>query len=89
MMNDIFYLDNAATTFCSTAVAQKLSEFFSMPQGNPSGAHKLSLQSARLVKEAREFFATYFQVKPAQVIFTASGTEANNLALSDMISNRN
>jgi len=84
-MNNLIYLDNAATTFCSQIVAQKLAEFFSMPHGNPSGVHKLSLKSAKLIQEAREFFATSFQVKPTQVIFTASGTEANNLALSGML----
>ncbi len=81
----MIYFDNAATTFCSPTVAEELSCFFKTPHGNPSGAHHLAFRSSVLIKKAREFFSSYFKVKPEQIIFTSSGTEANNLALSGLL----
>lgn len=81
----IIYFDNAATTFCIPEVAEALAQFYKTPHGNPSAIHMLGFETARLVKEARHYFASSFAVAPEQVIFTASGTEANNLALSGVL----
>ena len=81
----MIYFDNAATTFCTQKVSEALSHFYRMPHGNPSAVHKLGFESSQILKRAHEFFASYFSVKPEQVIFTASGTEANNLALSGIL----
>ncbi len=81
----IIYFDNAATTFCNPEVAEALTQFYKTPHGNPSAIHILGFETARLVKEARQYFASSFAVAPEQVIFTASGTEANNLALSGVL----
>jgi cysteine desulfurase len=81
----MIYFDNAATTFCHSQVAEALTQFYKTPHGNPSAIHILGFETARLVKEARQYFASSFAVAPEQVIFTASGTEANNLALSGVL----
>ncbi len=81
----MIYFDNAATTFCAPKVAEALAQFFRIPHGNPSGAHHLAFESSQILKKSREFFASHFKVKPEQVVFTASGTEANNLALSGVL----
>lgn len=85
MEKDIIYFDNAATTFCLKSVRQELLEFFDSPHGNPSALHKLGFKSAQLIKRSREFFSSYFNIKPEQVVFTSSGTEANNLAISGVL----
>ncbi|MBI3019687.1 MAG: aminotransferase class V-fold PLP-dependent enzyme, partial [Deltaproteobacteria bacterium] len=81
----MMYFDNAATTFCLPKVAEALYHFLQTPHGNPSGAHHLAFKSSQVIKKSREFFASHFKVKPEGVIFTASGTEANNLALSGVL----
>ena len=85
MTKKIRYFDNAATTFCAPKVAEALAEFFKTPHGNPSGAHHLAFESSQILKQSRAFFSSQFKVKPEQVVFTASGTEANNLALSGVL----
>ena len=79
------YLDNAATTFCSEKVSGALSAFYAAPHGNPSAAHGLGFEAARLIQSARSFFAEAFGARPEQVIFTAGGTEANNLGISGFL----
>lgn len=79
------YLDNAATTFCLKKVSERIMELFSMPHGNPSALHTLGFKSSKLLKESREFFSSHFRIKPEQIIFTSSGTEANNFAISGIL----
>ncbi len=88
-MKHYIYFDNAATTFCLPEVSEALSQFYKTPHGNPSAIHSLGFETAQLVKEARHYFASSFAVAPEQVIFTASGTEANNLALSGVLRKKN
>ena len=49
--------------------------------GNPSSVHAFGRSARRAVEEARAAVAALAGVKPAQVLFTGSGTEANNFAL--------
>lgn len=84
----MIYFDNAATTFCAPEVAEALERFYKTPHGNPSALHLLGFESAKIVKEARGYFASSFEVTPEQVVFTSSGTEANNLALSGIFRKR-
>ncbi len=84
----MIYLDNAATTFCLPSVAEALGHFYKTPHGNPSALHELGVKSANTLNEAHHFFANHFKVKPEQVVFTASGTEANNLGLSGYLSRK-
>jgi cysteine desulfurase len=49
--------------------------------GNPSSLHASGRGARRLLEEARESLAACLGAKPAEVVFTSGGTEANNLAL--------
>ena len=79
-MNDIIYLDNAATTKPSSAATEalvKAGEFF----GNPSSLHGLGLAAEKLVEESRRNIAEKLSVKSENILFTSGGTEANNTAV--------
>ncbi len=81
------YLDNSATTPICPAAAEKMKTVMDGTFGNPSSLHLLGMEAEKIVSEARErIFASmgakkYGKTKPQMLIFTASGTEANNLAL--------
>jgi len=52
--------------------------------GNPSSLHKAGRAARRTVEEAREHLAAALGARPGEVIFTASGTEADNLAIKGL-----
>jgi cysteine desulfurase len=74
------YLDHAATTpmlpEAITAVAAAMAEL-----GNPSSLHGSGRRARRAVEESRERLAAVVGARPSEVIFTAGGTEADNLAI--------
>ena len=49
--------------------------------GNPSSIHAYGRSARRLVEDARAEIASLMGTKPARIVFTSGGTEANNLAL--------
>jgi cysteine desulfurase len=75
------FFDSASTTKCEEEVIQLIRQYADEDFGNPSSSHAFGQRAARVIREARHFFAKYFRVLPEQVIFTGSGTEANNLAI--------
>ncbi len=75
------YLDNSATTPLHQAVTAMLNRIQVETYGNPSSMHEKGLQAERLLKEARRQVATFFGGRDNEIIFTAGGTEANNLAI--------
>jgi cysteine desulfurase len=74
------YLDHAATTpmlpEAVDAVGAALGEV-----GNPSSLHGAGRRARRRVEESREQLAEALGARPSEVIFTAGGTEADNLAV--------
>lgn len=74
------YLDHAATTpmlpEAIAAVGQAMGEI-----GNPSSLHGSGRRARRRVEEAREQLAAAVGARPSEVIFTAGGTESDNLAI--------
>ena len=74
------YLDHAATTPLTPAAAQAFTAA-SQVLGNPSSAHGAGRAARRVVEEAREQVAANLGAAPADVVFTSSGTEADNLAV--------
>jgi len=77
------YLDHAATTPI-TEIA--LAEFNKQLQqiGNPSSLHNYGREQRRALEEAREKIAAFIQCAPSEIIFTGSGTEADNLAIKGL-----
>lgn len=77
------YLDHAATTpvlpEAVAAVAEALGQV-----GNPSSLHGAGRAARRRVEESRELLAESVGARPSEVVFTAGGTEADNLAIKGM-----
>ncbi|SEF00531.1 cysteine desulfurase family protein [Ruania alba] len=74
------YLDHAATTAVRPAAAAAFAEALEQV-GNPSSLHASGRTARRLVEEARESIAADLGAHPTEVVFTAGGTEADNLAV--------
>ena len=82
---DLIYLDCNATTPTSAA-AQAATIAAMRASGNASSAHNAGRSAARTVEAARASVASLLgAADPADVVFTAGATEANNLALSGAI----
>ena len=79
-MNKI-YLDNSATTLISEKALEKYVEVSRSCYGNPSSLHAMGFEAEKIMSEARSEILTSLGAKDASVIFTASGSEANNLAI--------
>ena len=75
------YLDHGATTPVHPAVVAAMAPYWSEQYGNPSSHHRTGYAAARAVETARETLADLLGVAPSAVVFTACGSESNNLAL--------
>lgn len=74
------YLDNNATTAVAPEVLAAMLPYFGDLYGNPSSMHSFGGQVAGAVDEARENLAELLHCEPEELMFTASGTEADNSA---------
>lgn len=77
------YLDHAATTPMFPEAAAAMSELLAVP-GNPSSLHASGRTARRHVEEGREKVARFLGARPAEVVFTSGGTEADNIALKGL-----
>lgn len=75
------YLDNNATTPVDPAVAEKMARFLREYFGNPSSLYPVGRRVREMITEARETVAGYIGAQRSEIVFTGSGTEADNFAL--------
>lgn len=75
------YLDHAATTPVDPAVRKAMRPYLKGSFGNPSSAHGFGGEAREALRNAREETARLLGVGPDELVFTASGSEADNLAL--------
>jgi len=75
------YLDHNASTPLDPRVLEAMLPILSEAFGNPSSLHWFGQRARAAVEEARVQAASLIGATPAEVVFTASGTEADNLAL--------
>jgi cysteine desulfurase len=75
------YLDHAATTKIDPRVVEAMLPFLRESFGNPSTVHDLGQQAKAAVDEAREKVAAFIGARPDEIVFTSTGTEANNFAI--------
>ena len=75
------YLDNSATTKICDEALEKYVQVSRECYGNPSSLHGLGFESEKLLDGVRADICLSLGIKGATVVFTASGTEANNLAI--------
>ena len=75
------YLDNAATTRPSDAVCDTIGAVLRARFGNPSSLYDLGFEAQKELDAARGALAGALGCDAAEVYFTGSGTEANNIAV--------
>lgn len=79
------YLDNAATTPLRAEALAAMMPFLTDRFGNPSGGHRVARAARLAVDEARDDVADVLGCQPGEVVFTAGGTEADNLAVLGVV----
>ena len=82
------YLDHAATTPMRAEVLDAMLPFFTRLSANPSSMHTGGQHVARELAAARSKIAQALGAKSTEIIFTAGGSEADNLALFGSLSGR-
>ncbi|MEM0475625.1 MAG: cysteine desulfurase family protein [Candidatus Norongarragalinales archaeon] len=75
------YLDNAATTRVDERVLEAMRPFFVEHYGNASSLHSLGVEAKQALEESRETIAKALGATAEEIVFTASGSEADNLAV--------
>ena len=75
------YLDHAATTPVRPEVLEAMLPYLTEHQGNPSSIHASGRRARQALDEAREEIAALVGAKAREIVFTGSGTEADNLAV--------
>src|SRR6476660_2925803 len=79
------YLDNNATTPVLAAVFEAMQAYFGEHFGNASSIHHHGQETRAAVERARESVAALLGCRPAEVVFTSGGTEADNLAIFGLV----
>lgn len=75
------YMDHSATTPVDPQVVEAMAPYWSSVFGNSESPHSFGQEAARGLEQARQTVADVLGCRPAEIVFTGSGTEANNLAL--------
>jgi len=76
------YLDHAATTPLRPEAREAMLPWLGERYGNPSGGHAAARAARAAIEEARETVAACLGAEPREIVFTGSGTEADNLAIA-------
>lgn len=77
----MIYLDNAATTRMSREATEVALKAIYENYGNPSSLHKAGTEAAQMVAKARKQIARCIGAMDDEIVFTAGGSESDNLAL--------
>ncbi len=80
------YADHAATTAPSAEVIAAMQPFMGAAFGNASSVHRRGEAAREAIEEARAQVAALIGASPEEIVFTATGSEANNLALKGVMS---
>lgn len=75
------YFDNAATTRLDPEVLKDMLPYLEEECGNPSSGHAMGRRAKRALEFARKTIGLAIGARPGEVVFTAGGTESDNLAL--------
>lgn len=81
MTKKIIYLDNSATTPISENSLNKYNYIAKTCYGNPSSLHEAGFLAEREIDTARKRLLASLSARDSTAVFTASGSEANNLAI--------
>jgi len=75
------YLDNAATTRCSSEVVDTVAKVMREDFGNPSSKHMKGVVAENYIKNVASVIAKVLKCQEKEIIFTSGGTESNNMAI--------
>ncbi len=75
------YLDYASTTPIDPMILKSMLPYFDMKYSNPSSMYESGRMAKSVIDESRKKIAKCINCKPDEIIFTGSGTEADNLAI--------
>lgn len=79
------YLDYAATTPIDRKVLRAMAPYLRKEFGNASSIHVFGQKAMSAIDEARRIAADFLNCDPAEIIFTGSATEADNLAIFGLV----
>ena len=79
------YMDNASGSPVHPKVVEAMMPFFKEGFGNPSSLHQFGRITSDAIQAARTQVANLIHAKPNEIIFTSSGTEANNFAIKGIL----
>jgi cysteine desulfurase len=79
------YMDNISGTPMHLEVVETITQFLQNGFGNPSNLHQFGRIASDTIQQARGHVADLINAKPNEIIFTSSGTEANNFALRGIL----
>ena len=81
------YLDNAATTPIAPEVIKVITRSMEEVYGNPSSSHQIGRKAKGMVENARKNIAKMLNCTAVEIVFTAGGSEADNLILRNALTN--
>ena len=81
------YFDHNSTTALKNEVLEAMLPFMANQHGNPTSRHSFGRTARAAVEHAREQVANAVGAYATQIVFTSSGTEANNFAVHGICSN--
>ena len=81
LRSDLIYLDYNATTPVDPRVAAVIFDCLNVEFGNPSSTHAFGESALAILEQARNQIASLIGAKNSEIIFTASGSEADALAI--------
>ncbi len=79
------YLDHNATTPVHARVLEAMLPYLGPEFGNPSSAHYFGQRARQAIEGAREAVAALIGARPAEIVFTSGGTEADNAAVLGVV----
>jgi len=77
----MIYLDNSATTKPCVEAVEAVTKALTENWGNPSALYDFGIDTARMLRTARQTVAKAMGAEPDRVFFTSGGTEADNWAV--------
>src|SRR5215468_3083017 len=79
------YLDNNASTPLLPEVFEAMQPFYLEEFGNASSIHRYGQHARAAVEKARASVAALLNARPAEIVFTSGGTEADNLGVFGLV----
>ena len=80
-MQDVIYMDNAATTRTSKEVVESMIPYLTEYYGNASALYSFAQDAKMGLENARKQVAKVIGAKSEEIYFTAGGSEADNWAI--------